>query len=169
MIDSARRHRRASARLQLWLVGLVCGLVMLPAAQARPPSTDISQPSYAADELEPSKRLAQRKRRRRRRKGRRKAAKPPARKPAAAPSQGPAGGASNATADAAPQASALRRGARVEFDGRLVQGQTAKSGAIYLFGRKRSELRSMVLHRESYRVEILRTVYPRDEYEAHAE
>lgn len=61
---------------------------------------------------------------------------------------------------------ALQRGARVEFDGRLVQGQTAKSGAIYLFARRRSELRSMVLEREGYRQEILRTVYPRDEFKA---
>lgn len=57
---------------------------------------------------------------------------------------------------------ALRRGARVEFDGRLVQGQTAKSGAIYLFARKRSELRSMVKERSNYRREILSTVYPRE-------
>ena len=53
---------------------------------------------------------------------------------------------------------ALRRGGRVEFDGRLVQGQTAKSGAIYLFARKRSELKSMVEERTKYRKEILRTV-----------
>jgi len=53
----------------------------------------------------------------------------------------------------------LRRGGRVEFDGRLVQGQTAKSGAIYLFARKRSELRSMVQERVNYRTEVLRTVF----------
>jgi hypothetical protein len=56
---------------------------------------------------------------------------------------------------------ALRRGGRVEFDGRLVQGQTAKSGAIYLFARKKTELKSMVDERSSYRKEVLRTVYPR--------
>lgn len=54
---------------------------------------------------------------------------------------------------------ALRRGARVEFDSRLVQGQTAKSGAIYLFARKRSELRSMVEERTNYRKELLSTIY----------
>ncbi|MCC6746256.1 MAG: hypothetical protein IT371_01270 [Deltaproteobacteria bacterium] len=59
-----------------------------------------------------------------------------------------------------PSAGALQRGARVEFDGRLVQGQMAKSGAIYLFARKRSQLRSMVKERTDYRKEILRTVYP---------
>lgn len=65
-----------------------------------------------------------------------------------------------AAAGAAPAAGNLQRGARVEFDGRLVQGQTAKSGAIYLFARKRSELRSMIVERNDYRTEILQTVYP---------
>ena len=55
---------------------------------------------------------------------------------------------------------ALQRGGRVEFDGRLVQGQTAKSGAIYLFARQRTDLKSMVRERDSYRREVLRTVYP---------
>jgi hypothetical protein len=55
---------------------------------------------------------------------------------------------------------ALQRGTRLEFDGRLVQGQTARSGAVYLFERGRSELRSMVRERQSYREEIVRTVFP---------
>lgn len=54
----------------------------------------------------------------------------------------------------------LRRGERVEFDGRLIEGQTAASGAIYLFERLPSELRSMVAERRSYRQEILETLYP---------
>jgi hypothetical protein len=54
----------------------------------------------------------------------------------------------------------LQRGQRLEFDGRLVQGQTARSGAVYLFERARSELRSMVRERQSYREEIVRTVFP---------
>jgi len=54
---------------------------------------------------------------------------------------------------------ALQRGTRLEFDGRLVQGQTARSGAVYLFERARSQLRSMVRERQSYRDEIVRTVY----------
>jgi hypothetical protein len=55
---------------------------------------------------------------------------------------------------------ALQRGTRLEFDGRLVQGQTARSGAVYLFERARSELRSMVRERQSYRDEIVKTVFP---------
>jgi hypothetical protein len=54
----------------------------------------------------------------------------------------------------------LQRGQRLEFDGRLVQGQTARSGAVYLFERARSELRSMVRERQSYREEIVRSVFP---------
>jgi hypothetical protein len=65
-------------------------------------------------------------------------------------------------AAAAPDAASLQRGGRIEFDGRLVQGQTAKSGAIYLFARQRTDLKSMVRERESYRKEILRTVYPEE-------
>ena len=54
----------------------------------------------------------------------------------------------------------LKRGERVEFDGRLIEGQTAASGAIYLFERLPSELRSMVTERRSYQREILETLYP---------
>lgn len=104
-----------------------------------------------------------------RRRVRRKRHRPQRRKPTPAPKPKPDEGedtAANAPAPApqpggeAPSADNLRRGARVEFDGRLVQGQMAKSGAIYLFARKRAELRSMVKERTSYRKEILRTVYP---------
>ncbi len=65
-------------------------------------------------------------------------------------------------AAATPEAANLQRGGRIEFDGRLVQGQTAKSGAIYLFARQRTDLKSMVRERETYRKEILRTVYPEE-------
>ena len=61
---------------------------------------------------------------------------------------------------------ALQRGTRLEFDGRLVQGQTARSGAVYLFERARSELRSMVRERQSYRDEIVKTVFPEGSREA---
>ena len=61
---------------------------------------------------------------------------------------------------------ALQRGTRLEFDGRLVQGQTARSGAVYLFERARSELRSMVRERQSYRDEIVKTVFPEGGREA---
>jgi len=77
--------------------------------------------------------------------------------PTPAPTPSPAGGGAG---KAAPAPENLQRGGRVEFDGRLVQGQTAKSGAIYLFARQRTDLRSMVRERVEYRKEILRTVNP---------
>lgn len=48
--------------------------------------------------------------------------------------------------------------ARVDFDDRLIQGQTNKSGAIYIFERKNSEIHSMVRRRTSFREEILRSI-----------
>jgi hypothetical protein len=79
---------------------------------------------------------------------------------------GPAGAAAPEDSGAGGQAKTkseeerdLKRGERVEFDGRLIEGQTAASGAIYLFERLPSELRSMVRERQSYRREVLETVY----------
>ncbi|AKU92132.1 hypothetical protein [Vulgatibacter incomptus] len=57
---------------------------------------------------------------------------------------------------------ALRRGERVEFDARLIQGQTAKAGAVYLFERVSSDLSSMVRERRSYRREIVEEVFPQE-------
>jgi hypothetical protein len=57
----------------------------------------------------------------------------------------------------------LRRGERVEFDARLIQGQTAKAGAVYLFERASSDLSSMVDQRKSYRTEIVEEVFPEED------
>jgi hypothetical protein len=48
---------------------------------------------------------------------------------------------------------------RIDFDDRLIQGQTNKSGAVYLYDRKELQTKSMVKKRESFRQEILSTVY----------
>ena len=67
-----------------------------------------------------------------------------------------------------PEASAppQRGPTRIDFDDRLIQGQSNKSGAVYLYDRKELETRSMVKKRESFREEIVKTVYddkdPRD-------
>ncbi|HEY0095811.1 MAG TPA: hypothetical protein VGB96_15880 [Archangium sp.] len=49
--------------------------------------------------------------------------------------------------------------ARIDFDDRLIQGQTNKSGAVYLYDRKELKTRSMIRERDSFRSEILSTVY----------
>ena len=48
---------------------------------------------------------------------------------------------------------------RIDFDDRLIQGQTNKSGAVYLYDRKELKTRSMIKTRDSFREEIVTTVY----------
>lgn len=158
----------ATRRLPRYLVVAILALLFVVgdgAAWAYPaaPTTPLAQ---LRDRTEGAQLVARRRRRRRRRKPkrrvrRRKPRRTP-RKATAAPRR-PEPSSPAVDSSPAPAANgALRRGARVEFDGRLVQGQTAKSGAIYLFARKRSELRSMVKERSNYRREILGTVYTRE-------
>lgn len=68
----------------------------------------------------------------------------------------PVTGDANATASSAPPS---RGPARIDFDDRLIQGQTNKSGAVYLYDRKELKTRSMIRERESFRTETLATVY----------
>jgi hypothetical protein len=60
---------------------------------------------------------------------------------------------------AASGAPPTRGPARIDFDDRLIQGQTNKSGAVYLYDRKELKTRSMIRERENFRSEILSTVY----------
>ena len=53
-------------------------------------------------------------------------------------------------------ARAPRGPTRIDFDDRLIQGQTNKSGAVYLFDRKELSVRSMVKQRTSFRDQIVR-------------
>ena len=48
---------------------------------------------------------------------------------------------------------------RIDFDDRLIQGQTNKSGAVYLYDRKELKIRSMVKKRENFRDEIVGSLY----------
>ncbi|MCA2980315.1 MAG: hypothetical protein INH37_18750, partial [Myxococcaceae bacterium] len=66
----------------------------------------------------------------------------------------PAAAAPDSAAPAAP-----RGPARIDFDDRLIQGQSNKSGAVYLYDRKELKVRSMVKKRESFRDEIVGTLY----------
>jgi hypothetical protein len=55
----------------------------------------------------------------------------------------------------APVDTGTRKGpARIEFDDRLVQGQTNKANAIYLFERRESALRSLLKKRSDFHDEI---------------
>ena len=67
---------------------------------------------------------------------------------------------------AAPPAAVASSGAppqrgptRIDFDDRLIQGQTNKSGAVYLYDRKELKQRSMIKKRETFREEIVGAVY----------
>ena len=67
-----------------------------------------------------------------------------------------------AVPDAAPQAAGAvpQRGpTRIDFDDRLIQGQSNKSGAVYLYDRKELKIRSMIKKRESFRDEIVGSLY----------
>ena len=69
----------------------------------------------------------------------------------------PPAGASEQTADTGPVPT--RGPTRIDFDDRLIQGQTNKSGAVYLYDRKELKTRSMVKKRESFREEIVGSLY----------
>jgi hypothetical protein len=67
-----------------------------------------------------------------------------------------------AVPDAAPQAAGgtpQRGPTRIDFDDRLIQGQSNKSGAVYLYDRKELKIRSMIKKRESFRDEIVGSLY----------
>lgn len=83
----------------------------------------------------------------------------PRKKPAAA-KKAPAPVAPAAEAPPPESAAAPVRGpTRIDFDDRLIQGQTNKSGAVYLYDRKELKIRSMVKKRENFREEIVGSLY----------
>src|SRR5262249_39730682 len=74
--------------------------------------------------------------------------------PTTPPTTGSSGGASAAAA--ASSAPPPTRGpTRIDFDDRLVTGQTNKSGSVYLYDRKELKTASMLKMRESFREEIV--------------
>jgi len=58
----------------------------------------------------------------------------------------------------AAEGGSLRRSNRLEFDERLIKGQVAKSGAVYLFQRMPRHLPGLVPMRRSYRARIVEPV-----------
>lgn len=96
-------------------------------------------------------------------KGKKGAEKPPE-KPAAVP-EGARSDPRASAATSAPPAEATagaglggRGMSRIEFDDRLVQGQTNKANAIYLFERRESSLRSLLKKRSDFHEEIDETL-----------
>lgn len=88
------------------------------------------------------------------------AAKKPA--PAAVPSAIPSRAGTPEEAPPADTAAApptSRGPTRIDFDDRLIQGQSNKSGAVYLYDRKELKVRSMIKKRESFREEIVGSLY----------
>ena len=72
------------------------------------------------------------------------------------PSPPPGGADQQADAAATPP---TRGPTRIDFDDRLIQGQTNKSGAVYLYDRKELKTKSMVKKRDSFRDEIIGSLY----------
>ena len=103
--------------------------------------------AHARAVLSPSTAEAAPPRRRRRRPRRSRRARPaPPPKPAPAP---------------APVDVPRRGPSRIDFDERLIRGQTNTSGAVVLFARKSTGLTSMVDRRRSFRERTIRTIYDR--------
>lgn len=79
--------------------------------------------------------------------------------PIAAPTGGAGGGVKGVVENDTTGPVGPRGPTRVDFDDRMIEGQTNKTGAVYLFDRKETAVRSMVQARKSYRDELLKTVY----------
>ncbi len=71
----------------------------------------------------------------------------------------PPAGTPDAQSEASAGSAPTRGPTRIDFDDRLIQGQTNKSGAVYLYDRKELKTRSMIKKRESFRDEIVGSLY----------
>ncbi|MEO1175129.1 MAG: hypothetical protein AAFX94_24200 [Myxococcota bacterium] len=48
---------------------------------------------------------------------------------------------------------------RIDFDDRLIQGQTKKAGSVYIYNRQQIEIDSLVRIKRSFRPKIIRTIF----------
>ena len=89
--------------------------------------------------------------------------KAPVAVPAATPNKKTPASVQSATPESAPQGdapqSSVRGPTRIDFDDRLIQGQSNKSGAVYLYDRNEMKIRSMIKKRENFREEIVGSLY----------
>jgi len=56
-------------------------------------------------------------------------------------------------------AQSYRGPTRVDFDDRLIKGQTTKAGSVYIYDRQEIDIRSLVSKVRSFRARIIRTVF----------
>jgi hypothetical protein len=56
-------------------------------------------------------------------------------------------------------AQGYRGPSRVDFDDRLIKGQTTKAGSVYIYDRQEIDIRSLVRRGRSFRQRIIRTVF----------
>jgi len=97
--------------------------------------------------------LAKKKKKKKKKKRKRRAAKAPKAAKAKAPPPP-----TQPSSDLVPTTQ-FRGPTRIDFDDRLIQGQTNKSGAVYLFDRKETGISSMVRRRKSFRHLTISTIY----------
>ena len=56
-------------------------------------------------------------------------------------------------------AQSYRGPTRVDFDDRLIRGQTTKAGSVYIYDRQEIDIRSLVKRTRSFKARIIRTVF----------
>lgn len=59
----------------------------------------------------------------------------------------------------AAMAQGYRGPTRVDFDDRLIKGQTTKADSVYIYDRQQIEIRSLVNKHRAFRQKIIRTVF----------
>jgi hypothetical protein len=55
--------------------------------------------------------------------------------------------------------SGYRGPTRVDFDDRLIKGQTTKADSVYIYDRQTIEIRSLVMKARTFRPKIIRAVF----------
>lgn len=56
-------------------------------------------------------------------------------------------------------AGGYRGPSRVDFDDRLIKGQTTKADSVYIYDRQQIEIRSLVMKARTFRPKIIRSVF----------
>ncbi len=59
-------------------------------------------------------------------------------------------------------AQSYRGPTRIDFDERLIKGQTSKAGSVYIYDRQEIDIKSLVRRARSFKQKIIRTVFERE-------